>query len=349
MNTGNTQAYGLVGIRSLPNCLIIILVFLFVFRVPTAEAIDIKIATLVPNQSQWMQDMRIASQLIEQKTEGRVRLKFYGGGVQGTEDKVLQKIKIGQLHGGTFSATDFMEDYGAINLYGLPFVFRSWNEMRYVRKYMDPVLEGGFAELNFVTFGIAGSFSVVLSNEPISTYADMKGKKVWLPQGDFVSYEAMRRLQLSPVALPVTDVLTGLQTGLLDIVTIPPEFAVALQWHTRVKYVTNMPVAFAMSFLAINKRTFDRLSVDDQHIVSKVLSDVYMKIDANAPLEFQNAMEALKTIGVTQIEPQQGQFQELEEVMTTFNRDMALEGAYPVGLYDEMLGFLAEVRNGASE
>ena len=76
--------------------------------VPAANAVDIKIATLVPNQSQWMQDMRAAGKVIEEKTAGRVKLKFYGGGTQGTEDKVLQKIKIGQLHGGTFSATNFM-------------------------------------------------------------------------------------------------------------------------------------------------------------------------------------------------------------------------------------------------
>ena len=311
-----------------------------------AHAVDIKIATLVPNQSQWMQDMRAAGKVIEERTEGRVKLRFYGGGTQGTEDKVLQKIKIGQLHGGTFSATDFMKDYGAINLYGLPFVFESWEEMRYVRDRMDETLESGFADLNFVTFGIAGSFSVVLSNVPISKYEDMKGKKVWLPQGDFVSYEAMRKLQLSPVALPVTDVLTGLQTGLLDIAAIPPEVAVALQWHTRVKYVTNMPVAFAMSFLAISKRTYDKLSAADQAVVKEVLSGVYAKLDEQAPAESDNAMQALVSIGIENVEPEDGQFAELQQAMSEFNRDMALDGAYPVDLYDEMLDYIEEFRNG---
>ena len=315
---------------------------------PVAGAVEIKIATLAPNQSQWMQDMRAAGKAIEERTEGRVKLKFYGGGTQGTEDKVLQKIKIGQLHGGTFSATDFMKDYGAINIYGLPFVFESWDEMRYVRDRMDEKLQSGFADLNFVTFGIAGSFSVVLSNEPISKYEDMKGKKVWLPQGDFVSYEAMRRLQLSPVALPVTDVLTGLQTGLLDIAAIPPEIAVALQWHTRVKYVTNMPVAFAMSFLAMSTRVFDKLSPEDQGIVTEVLSGVYRKLDEQAPAESENALKALAGIGIENVKPESGQFVELQQTMSEFNREMAEDGAYPVELYDEMLGYIAEFRNGNS-
>lgn len=311
-----------------------------------AHAVDVKIATLVPNQSAWMQDMRAAGKEIEQRTDGRVKLRFYGGGTQGTEDKVLQKIKIGQLHGGTFSATDFMKDYGAIQIYGLPFVFASWDEARYVRERMDAQLQAGFADLNFVTFGIAGSFSMVLSNDPIRNYEDMKGKKVWLPQGDFVSYEAMRRLQLSPVALPITDVLTGLQTGLLDIAVIPPEVAVALQWHTRVKYVTNMPVVFGISFLAISKRTFDRLSADDQVVVSEVLSGVYADIDQKAPAESENAMQALQSIGITHVEPEEGQFAELQQTMSKFNREMAVDGAYPLGIYEEMLGHIREFRSG---
>ncbi len=313
---------------------------------PAAYAVDIKIATLAPNQSQWMQDMRAAGKEIEQRTDGRVKLRFYGGGTQGTEDKVLQKIKIGQLHGGTFSATDFMKDYGAINIYGLPFVFESWEEMRYVRERMDQQLQAGFEDLNFVTFGIAGSFSMVMSNEPIRSHEDMKGKKVWLPQGDFVSYEAMRRLQLSPVALPITDVLTGLQTGLLDIAAIPPEVAVALQWHTRVKYVTNMPVVFGISFLAISKRMFDRLSAEDQAVVSDVLAGVYANIDEKSPAESANAMQALQTIGITHVEPADGQFAELQQTMSEFNREMAVDGAYPLEVYEEMLSHIEDFRNG---
>lgn len=318
------------------------------FGANAVNAVEIKIATLVPNQSQWMQDMRAAGKVIEERTDGRVKLKFYGGGTQGSEDKVLRKIQIGQLHGGTFSPTDFMKQYSAINIYGLPFVFRSWEEIRYVREKMDSALEAGFEDLNFVTFGFVGSFSIVLSNEPISNHTDMKGKKVWLPQGDTVSYEAMRRLQLSPVALPVTDVLTGLQTGLLDIAAIPPEVAVALQWHTRVKYFTNMPVAFAMTFLAINKRTFDQLSQDDQAIVREVLNEVYRNIDRRAPDESRNAMEALVNIGIQNVEPEDGQFAELQQSMSESNLAMANEGMFPLVLFQEMQGHLDDYRKNNS-
>ena len=78
---------------------------------PPAYATDIKIATIAPNQSTWMIDMRAAGKTIKERTDGRVNLKFYGGGVQGASPKVLQKIKIGQLHGGMFAPTDFAKQY----------------------------------------------------------------------------------------------------------------------------------------------------------------------------------------------------------------------------------------------
>jgi len=214
---------------------------------------------------------------------------------------------------------------------------------------MDSALEAGFEDINFVTFGFVGSFSMVLSNEPISNHADMKGKKVWLPQGDTISYEAMQRLDLSPVALPVTDVLTGLQTGLLDIAAIPPEVAVALQWHTRVKYFTDMPVLFAMSFLAIDKRTFNKISADDQLIMREILNEVYANIDRNAPNESQNAMDALVKIGIQKVEADEGQFAELQQTMSVANRDMANEGKFPIEVFEEMQGHLSDYRNGQAE
>ena len=217
--------------------------------------------------------------------------------------------------------------------------------MRHVRTHLDYSLEHGFSDMGFITFGIAGSFSIILSNDPIKTYQDMKGKKVWLPEGDFVSYEAMRRLELSPVALPVTDVLTGLQTGLIDIATIPPEVAVALQWHTRVKYMTNIPVAYALNFLAINRRIFESLNVEDQKVVSNILSGVYKNIDIKASAESEKAIEALSNIGVINVSPESGQFQELQQIMKSFNRDMAIKGAFPELLYGQMLELLNEYRN----
>ena len=124
---------------------------------------------------------------------------------------------------------------------------------------------------------------------------------MWLPEGDLISYEAMKALQLSPVPLPVTDVLTGLQTGLIDIVAIPPVVALALQWHTKVKYVTQVPVLYAMGFMAIDKRALRRVSDADKAVIADVMQAVYARVDGANEAESDNAVKALLSVGIEDV------------------------------------------------
>src|SRR5690606_7355182 len=180
---------------------------------------ELKVATIAPDGSHWMREMRAAAAEIKERTGGSVEIKFYPGGVMGNDAQVLRKIRIGQLHGGAFTAGGLAERYSGLNLYGIPLLFRSLDEVDYVREHLDPVLTAGLEEAGFVGFGfIEGGFARLMANHPVRGIEDMRRRKVWVPEGDPISFFAMEELGLSPVVLPVTDVLTGLQTGLLDIV-----------------------------------------------------------------------------------------------------------------------------------
>lgn len=302
-----------------------------------ANTTQLKIATIYPESHSLMKDLRAGGKRINERTEGRVKLKFYSGGSQGTSSaKVLSKIQIRQLHGSDFSPTDLQSKYSDLTIYGLPFVFESWEEVRHVREQMDHKLQKGIEDAGFVAFGFAGSFAIILSNKPVRSHEDLRGKKVWLPQGDLIGYEAMKKLKLSPVPKPPTDVLTGLQTGLLEIVMMPPEAAVALQWHTKVKYLTQVPIVYAMTFLAIEKRAFERLDPHDQEIVREVFSDIYAKTDAKSQEESLEATETLTKFGITRVELNSGEFAKLRKVMEENNRGMAKKGVFSLELYEEM-------------
>lgn len=326
---------------------IIMALLLAMFHTAAAAQTELKIATLAPENSHWMKEFRAGASEIRERTDGRVKLKFYSGGVQGNESKVLRKIQIGQLHGGTFAPTDFQKRYPDLNIYGLPFLFQTEAEVDYVREQLDPRLIEGFDDLGFVTFGFAsGGFAIIMSNQPVRSHDDLKGKKVWLPEGDLISYEGMRALKLSPVSLPITDVLTGLQTGLIDIVAIPPVVALALQWHTKVKYVTRMPVLYAMGFMAVQERAFERLAAADQAVVRDVMTRIYEKVDAESRSDTENAVEALLNIGLQDVEPVPGEFERIRRLMQETNREMAERGLFSAELLDELQMHLRNYRNG---
>ena len=311
----------------------------------TFAQIQIKIATLAPQNSEWAEKFHKGSIEIQERTENRVKLKFYWGGAQGNAKKILQKIKIRQLHGGTFSPTDFQELYPDLNIYGLPFLFKDFDEVDYVRDRVDNQLEQGFKNLGFNTYGFAGGgFAYILSNEPIREYEDLKNKKIWLPQGDLISYEAMRSLNLLPVPLPMTDVLTGLQTGLIDIVAIPPVVALALQWHTKINYITRVPVLYAMGFLAIDSKMINRINTDDREVLNEVISRIYSEVDSNSQQDSENAYEALSKIGIQEIQFDGDEYQKLTDLLEEPTKKMANDGFYSLELFNEIKMYIDDFR-----
>jgi TRAP-type C4-dicarboxylate transport system substrate-binding protein len=179
----------------------------------------------------------------------------------------------------------------------------------------------------------------------------LRGKQIWLPEGDAISDRAMKKLQLVPNSKPISDVITGLRTGLFDVVAAPPAAAVALQWHTSVKYFTDMPVLYAMSFMAIDKKVFGKLAVEDQTIVTDVLTRVYKEINDSSPADAANAKDALANSGIKSVEPAAGEVERIRTVMAENNRDMARQGLISTAMLDKMQQYIQQFRseNGESD
>ena len=312
----------------------------------TAAAVELKIATLAPERTAWVQDMRKGAKEIKERTDGRVIVKLYVGGSQGNGEQVLRAIRTRRLHGGAFTPTDLQDRYSDVNIYGLPFLFESEGEVDYVRGQLDQKLLDGLEEAGFISFGFTnGGFAFLMSNEPVRGLDDLKGKRIWVPEGDRISYAAMDALELSPVTLPITDVMTGLQTGLIDIVAFPPTGTLALQWHTKVKYVTEMPILFSMGLMAIEGKAFSRLPEEDQRIVREVMGAMYAEFSRREPAENRNAKEALLNSGVQSVMPAEGEVERIRKVMETTNRQLGEQGMFSMELYDEMVGHIEDYRN----
>ena len=311
----------------------------------SANAATLKIATVTPEGSQWMTDMRASAAEIKERTNGRVQIKYYGGGVMGNDTKVLGRIRIGALQGGAFTPTALAAQYPDLNLYGLPLVFESEEEAAYVRERMDEDLRKGLEDAGFVSFGFAaGGFAVVMSNTPVTSLDDLKGKRVWVPEGDRISYASMEALNLSPVTLPLTDVLTGLQTGLIDIVAMSPIGALVLQWHTKVKYMTELPLAYTLGFMAIDKKAFDKLTTNDQNIVREVMTRTYENFDRQNLVDNRDARETLLKQKIELVDFDNGEIDAIRDMVAQSNRALGEEGRFSLSMYDRMLDYVAEFR-----
>ena len=323
-----------------------LIVLALAFGLPAYAAVTLKIATVTPEASQWMKDMRSGAKQIKERTDGRVQIKYYGGGVRGDDKKVLGQIRIRQLHGGAFTPSALASQYSDLNLYGMPLVFESEAEAAYVRSRLDGRLRKGLEDAGFVNFGFATSgFANIMSNTPVRSLADLKGKRVWVPEGDSISYSSMQALSLSPVTLPLTDVLTGLQTGLIDIVAIPPIVALIMQWHTKVKYVTRLPLVYTFGFMAIDKKTFDTISPTDQAIVREIMDKTYANFDQVNLVDNEGAYDALVNSGLEPVVLDDEEFIKTRELLLASNLKLGEQGKFSKEMYDEMMRYVDEYRS----
>lgn len=332
------------------NKLMLGLVLLCAFSV-TATDVDaqtntLKIATLAPEGSSWMDQMKAGADKISERTAGRVKIKFYGGGVMGNDKKVMRKIRNGQLHGGAFTAGSLVDRFAGLNLYGLPMMFSNLQEVDVARARFDSYIKDGLEQAGMVSFGLAsGGFAQIMSNVPVRSVDDLKGKRVWVPEGDKISYAAMERFGLSPVTLPVTDVLTGLQTGLVDVIGSSAIGALVLQWHTKVTHVSTLPVSYLFGLLAIESTYFNALSSADQQVVREVFENVYAKLEVQNNIDNASALQALKSSGLTFVDPEPGFAAKLKGEARELWYELAKTPDVPLAPLQEMEALLEDYRS----
>ncbi|MCG8025401.1 MAG: TRAP transporter substrate-binding protein DctP [Candidatus Thiodiazotropha endolucinida] len=305
----------------------------------------LKIATLAPDGTNWMKEMRAAAKQIKQQTDGRVKIRFYPGGVMGNDSSVLRKIRIGQLHGGAITGGGLSSIYKDAQVYTLPFQFRNLQEVDAVRQVMDPQIIEGLKKQGYISFGLSeGGVAYLLSNSPVTSTENMKDLKIWIPEGDQVNASMFQELGISPVPLPLTDVLTGLQTGLIDTVASAPVGAIALQWHTRVSYLTQVPLAYLYATLVLKENAFNKLRQSDQSIVKQILESAFDRIDRQNRTDNEQAMIALKRQGVEFISPSTVQQQAWEAHAGKTLRKLSKESIFSEQMLNRMQSLIQQYR-----
>jgi TRAP-type C4-dicarboxylate transport system substrate-binding protein len=313
-----------------------------------ADAQILKIATLSPDGSGWMTKMRAGAADIKTRTEGRVEFKFYTGGTMGNDKAVLNKIKIGQLQGGAITGGSLADSARDIQVYSLPLKFHNFDEVDYVRSKMDAGLSKALEDGGFVNFGFAeGGFAYAMSKSTaVPSITVLRKQRVWIPDNDHQSEAAMKIFQVTPVPLSLADVLPSLQTGIIDTVASSPIATVALQWHTQVKYITEIPLSYFVGTLAIDKKSFARIAPADQAVVREVMNKVFVEVNAQNRKDNVAAYNALLKQGIKPVKPNVAETAEWEKYAELASTAMIRDGIVSQPAATQMSTALAAFRSG---
>src|SRR3989338_8592743 len=312
--------------------LVLLIVFYSAANLYAAKATEIKLSILAPEGSTWMNIMNEFNKELEKETKGQVKFKVYAGGVSGDELDVIRKIRIGQIHAGGFTGVGLGHVVSAVRVLELPFIFKDYKEVDHVTSNLKSYFEEEFLKKGFVFLRWAeAGFVNVFSTKPVATLEDLKKVKMWAWEGDPLVKALADAYKIVPVPLSITDVLTSLQTGLIDSFYAPPLGAIALQWFTKVKYMTNPVMANATGAMIMTQQMFSKLSPEEQKILKRV-SEKYSKTIIQATRKDNNDSYAvLSKQGIKFVEAPEQEVKKLQE--TSLKVQKALTGK----LYSEDL------------
>lgn len=312
-----------------------------------ASAMTLRISTLYPEGTSVVSALRAASDEIEKQTEGRVSLRIFPGGVMGDDRAVQRKISIGQLHGALAQGGAFSRFYRDSQVLNLPIAFRSYDEVDHVRKTLDPVIRKGFLDNGWVVFGpVDGGFAYVMSQSKVDSVAALRQQKLWLPANDSGSEKAARVFGISPIMLSVGTVLTSLQTGAIDAFAAPPVAALTLQWHSRVKHMSEVPLLYTYGMLGISNKYFSSLTPADQKVVEQVLGDAFAKMDDDSRQENLQAYQAIQQ-SLSMVMPTDEQLAEWRSFADKATTQLVADGEISKAILDQLNALLIEHRSGS--
>ena len=329
------------------------LAFLAAVCAPGAMAKTLKVATTSPPGSSWLKFLTAANEEMRQATDGRLALQIFAGGSKGKDDAVvLRKIRLGELHGALMTAAVFQRIYPDVQIYNLPMAFRDLAEVDAVRERMDPVLLAGLGEAGFEAFGIAEvGMAYPMSTKAVRTVADGRRLKVWSPAGDLAAARTLEAFGIAPVSLTIADVLPGLSSGMIDTVAAPPVAALPLQWHTRLKYVIDLPIMYIYGMMVVDKRALRGVDEADIATMRRIMRPAVAKADRQNRADHENVLAALKNQGLQFITLTPEELQDWRGFATAASQRWVQEGVIGTEIHAMLQNHLAAIRsepNGAT-
>jgi TRAP-type C4-dicarboxylate transport system substrate-binding protein len=311
----------------------------------SAQSDQIKFASLAPEGSTWLNVMKEYDAALRQETGGKLGFKIYAGGIMGDEKNVLRKIRLGQLHSAGFTGVGLGEILPEVRIFDSPFLFQNYEEVDFITAKFYDRFAKAFEEKGYVLLGWAEvGFVYVFSNIPITKKADMDKVKIWMWEGDPVARATFEALNISARPLSVIEVMTALQTGMVDAVYISPLAIIGLQWFTKVKYMMKFPLADAAGAVLISKDKFDKLSPENQQILLKNGRKYLDKLKELSRQDNEKSIETLKKNGIQIISPPDSK--ELVELMNSGQkaRQLMADKLFSRTLLNEVETMLQEFR-----
>ena len=277
-----------------------LILFLLASTLVFGRKIIVKMATLAPEGTEWHGILIEMGQKWKEATNGQVQLRIYPGGVVGYERDMVRKMRIGQIHAAGISTEGLTEIIPDFNAFYVPLAYQDTDDVFRVMNDMMPEFEKKLEQKGFKLLSIGDiGWAYWFTTTEVRIPEHLKDKKIFSWAGDFKWAEIYKKAGYRPVPLASTDILSGLQTGLIDAMTTMPLYALAQQSFGITNHMLDLKWGILLAGIIIDKSTWNRIP-EKYHdsLLTSTQSIREKQLQTNRTAE-QQAIDVMKQNGLT--------------------------------------------------
>jgi TRAP-type transport system periplasmic protein len=293
----STRALGRLRTASVAAALLVVL--LPSTRV-SAQKGAIKLASVVPENSIWDKNLKQMGMEWSESTAGRVSLTVFAGGSQGDESTVIRKMRLDALQAASLTGVGLGSIDPAFNVFDVPFFFESYDELNEVTDKLTPEISKRVEAKGFVLLNWGhGGWTQVFTKKPVQTVAEMKQVKLWTSSGNDKMVQWFKANGFDPRAMAMTDITTGLTTGMIDGLPTTPLAASLFQWYRQTPYMLELGLAPIVGAGVVTAKAWKAIPEADQKTLLAAASGVEKRLQVEVPKQDEAAVAAMVKAGLT--------------------------------------------------
>lgn len=327
---------------------ILLLLMVFAMVCVGVYAQTIKLASPLPEGTEWDTSLRRMAGDWNRITEGRVRIRIYPGGIAGGEGDMIRKMRFGQIDAGVFSAFGLKAMVPETFVVTLPGLIRNDTELDYaldtfVGRFDERFREEGFEILAWSKTGWANLFG----NQPLRTPSDLKKSFLAIDNSESEIAAAFKELGFNVVPVSLNEIMVGLQSGQIDCVYTPPVVAAAYQWFALAPNMTDFGIAPVVGGLVITQRTWSRIPEKYHEELRSSMEKLARDFYSESVRLNDEALRVMKDNGLVVIKPTRAETDAWLAAMSDGHNLMVGEGkSVPTEVYKDLSSELERFRNG---
>lgn len=265
-----------------------------------AEPSLLKIATIAPRGSIYHRVLQDIGETYRRTSGPQARAVVYADGIQGTEADTVRRMRVGQLDVSMITVVGLSEiDPSVAALQYMPMMFRSWEEVDYVRERLRPDLEAKLAAKGFVVLIWGeGGWVQIFSKEPMTHPDEFRRAKIFAWSGDIVQASVMKTLGYHPVPIPIADILPSIETGMIDTVPVAPLWALVGQFDRITTYMLRVNWVPIVGATVMRKQTFDTLKPETREALVAAARKATGELRAHRAAQDEESIKAMQARGL---------------------------------------------------